>query len=88
MSFFSAHGRFDMSHVDMSFWGHPWIMVTRLVYRFPPEQWDGEEDDPRWTTWGLYFFGLEINVHVQYSLERWLRGKKPARYRFGDAPDP
>lgn len=83
-----THGRFDISHVDMSYWGFSRVFVSRLVYHFLPEQWDAEDGDPRWTAWGFYFFVFEINIHVQSKLVRWLRRKKPASYRFGEAPDP
>ncbi len=84
----ATHGRFEMGNVDINYWGWRKVFVCRMVFHFVPNHWDGEDDDPRWTSWGVYFFGLEFNVKVASSFVRKLRRKPASSYRFGDAPDP
>lgn len=84
----ATHGRFEVDNVDMNYWGWSRVFVSRVVFHFVPKQWNGEDDDPRWTAWGVNFFGFELDIKLTSSLVRKIRGKIAASYRFGDAPDP
>ncbi len=84
----STHGQFEMKNVDMHWWGFSKVFVSRLVFHFVPEHWDGDDGDPRWSVWGVNFFGFEVSIRIYSRLMQKMRGKSSASYRFGDAPDP